>query len=82
AHAPSTYLSKLWFDTVVHDPAAVRYLVETAGADRVVLGTDYPFDMGVDAPLPLIRDAGLPEDAANRILGANAAALEQGVRGR
>ncbi|MGF2047099.1 amidohydrolase family protein, partial [Enterococcus gallinarum] len=42
AHAPSSYLSKLWFDTVVHDERALRWLVEVAGADRVLLGSDFP----------------------------------------
>lgn len=74
-HAPSTYLRRLWFDTVVHDPAAVRRLVEIAGDDRVLLGSDFPFDMGCDDPIALVREAGLPADVARRILGDNADAL-------
>lgn len=75
AHAPSTYLRKLWFDTVVHDPAALRHLVDIAGGDRVLLGSDFPFDMGLDNPVGAIRAAGLPEETIPGILGENAEAL-------
>ncbi|MFE7846182.1 amidohydrolase family protein [Microbacterium sp. NPDC057407] len=75
AHAPSTYLRRLWFDTVVHDPVALRHLVEAAGGSRVLLGSDFPFDMGLDDPVTAIRSAGLPADLAARILGGNAEAL-------
>jgi len=71
-HAPSTYLRKIWFDTVVHDPHALRTLVEVAGGSQVVLGSDYPFDMGLDDPVSLVRGAGLPEEVTDRILGGNA----------
>src|SRR5690606_22369514 len=43
---PSEELRKIWFDTVVHDPYQLKQLIERVGADRMVLGTDYPFDMG------------------------------------
>jgi aminocarboxymuconate-semialdehyde decarboxylase len=71
-HAPSTYLRKLWFDTVVHDAAALRQLVEVAGGSRVLMGSDFPFDMGLDDPVTDIRSAGLPEEITRRILGENA----------
>ncbi|MFG6444577.1 amidohydrolase family protein [Microbacterium sp. P07] len=75
AHEPSSYLQKLWFDTVVHDPVGLRHLVELAGSDRVVLGSDYPFDMGLDDPVGFVRSAGLPDEAVEAILGGNARAL-------
>lgn len=74
-HAPSSYLRKLWFDTVVHDPVAIRHLVEVAGASQVVLGSDFPFDMGLDDPVSLVRGADLPAEFAERILAGNAEAL-------
>lgn len=74
-HAPSTYLRKIWFDTVVHDPHALRTLVEVAGASQVLLGSDYPFDMGLDDPVALVREAGLPDDDEASILRDNAFAL-------
>lgn len=75
AHAPSTYLRKIWFDTVVHDALALRHLVENAGASQVVLGSDYPFDMGLDDPIAFVRGAGLPAEVERRILAGNADAL-------
>ncbi|MBN9605316.1 MAG: amidohydrolase [Actinomycetales bacterium] len=75
AHEPSSYLRKLWFDTVVHDPQQLRRLVETVGAERVVLGSDFPFDMGLDDPAGFVRGAGLDAEAVAAILDGNAAAL-------
>ncbi|MGM7669249.1 amidohydrolase family protein [Microbacterium sp. A93] len=74
-HEPSSYLRKLWFDTVVHDPAALRHLVAAAGDSRVLLGSDFPFDMGLDDPVTEIRSAGLHDETTRRILGENADAL-------
>jgi aminocarboxymuconate-semialdehyde decarboxylase len=76
-HAPSTYLRRLWFDTVVHDPVALRHLVEVAGGSRVLLGSDFPFDMGLDDPVSFVRGADLPGEITQRILGGNADALLQ-----
>lgn len=42
---PSEYLRRFWYDAVVYRERTLAYLVETVGADRVMLGTDYPFDM-------------------------------------
>jgi len=75
AHEPSSYLRRLWFDTVVHDEVALRHLVEVAGDSRVLLGSDFPFDMGLDDPVDFVRAAGLPDEITERILGGNAAAL-------
>ncbi|HEY8590492.1 MAG TPA: amidohydrolase family protein [Naasia sp.] len=72
AEPPSAYLRRIWFDTVVHDPAALRRLVETVGEERVLLGSDFPFDMGLDDPVRDIQAAGLPESAVRRILDGNA----------
>ncbi len=74
-HAPSSYLSKIWFDTVVHDARALRSLVEVVGASQVVLGSDFPFDMGLDDPVADIRSSGLSEEVIRGILGENAHSL-------
>jgi len=79
AEPPSTYLRRLWFDTVVHDERTLRALVEVAGADRVVLGSDFPFDMGLDDPVGFVQGAGLAD--ADAVLSRTAAALAAGVRG-
>ncbi len=43
---PSAYLQRLWYDTVVHSPAVLANLIAVAGVSQVLLGTDYPYDMG------------------------------------
>ncbi|MGP4025934.1 amidohydrolase family protein [Actinomadura sp. 3N407] len=75
AEQPSAYLRRLWFDSLVHDPGVLRTLVSAAGAGRVLLGSDHPFDMGSDDPLGDLRAAGLPPDDVDAIGGANAVAL-------
>ncbi|MHC3472749.1 amidohydrolase family protein [Streptomyces sp. 7R007] len=80
AEPPSSYLRRMWFDALVYTPRALRHLVEEVGADRVVLGTDHPFDMGVDDPLTRLDAAGLaPADHA-AIAGGNA--LDLLLKGR
>jgi len=77
---PSSYLRRLWFDALVYTPRALRHLVEEVGADRVVLGTDHPFDMGVDDPVTRLDAAGLaPADRA-AVAGGNA--LDLLLKGR
>ena len=73
---PSDYLRLLCFDSLVHSVPALNYLVETVGAGRVMMGSDYPFDMGDREPVNDI--AALPhlaDDEKERIFGGNAAAL-------
>jgi predicted TIM-barrel fold metal-dependent hydrolase len=73
---PSEYLREIWFDSLVFTPSGLEHLVAAAGASRVVLGTDYPFDMGVDDPLArLDAAAGLSEDDRAAIRGRNACEL-------
>lgn len=72
---PSTYLRQLYFDTITHSAEALRYLIQVVGADHVLLGSDYPFDMGYDRPRDLVDSLGLPFDQADAILGATAAQL-------
>ncbi|WP_329126344.1 amidohydrolase family protein [Streptomyces sp. NBC_01465] len=72
---PSSYLKHLYFDSLVHDPHVLRELVRVAGADRVLLGSDFPFDMGTDDPLGALRSAHLPAADFDAIRGGTAAAL-------
>ncbi|MFH9817105.1 amidohydrolase family protein [Streptomyces sp. NPDC017230] len=75
AHLPSSYLERLYFDSLVHDPHVLRELIRAAGADRVLLGSDFPFDMGTEDPLGALRAAQLPEADFHAVRGGNAAAL-------
>jgi len=77
--SPERMLRRFWFDALVHDEAALRYLIDRVGADRVVLGTDDPFDMGEEDPvgrLPALRR--LSVEDRERILGGNARRLYRG----
>ncbi|MBA2950163.1 amidohydrolase family protein [Streptomyces himalayensis] len=75
AREPSTYLKQLYFDSLVHDPHVLRELLRAAGPQRVLLGSDFPFDMSTDDPLGALRAAGLPDADFHAVRGANAAAL-------
>ena len=70
---PSQYLPRFYFDSIVHSVAALQYLIRVAGADRVVLGTDYPMAMGDFEPVSKVRQLDLSEAERALILGANAA---------
>ncbi|WP_280425853.1 amidohydrolase family protein [Nocardia carnea] len=72
---PSTYLRRLWFDSLTHDSGQLAELIRVAGPTRVLLGSDFPFDMGTDNPVGAVRDAGLPEEVVRAVLSGNAAAL-------
>lgn len=75
AQPPSSYLRRLYFDSLVHDPKVLKALVDAAGADRVLLGSDFPFDMGCDDPVATLRAACLTEAGFDAVRGSNAAAL-------
>ena len=64
-------LKRFLVDTVVHDVEVLRGLIEFFGADRVLLGSDYPFDMGSERPTELVRALALPPDEEALILGEN-----------
>ena len=75
ARPPSSYLRQIYFDSLTHDPGQLAELVRVAGAQRVLLGSDFPFDMGTDTPVEVLRTAGLDPEAERLILTGNAAAL-------
>jgi aminocarboxymuconate-semialdehyde decarboxylase len=71
---PSSYLKQVYFDTMVFSPWQLQHLVEFAGVDHVMLGTDYPFDMGDDDPVGLVGKVdGLGEAERTLLRGGNAA---------
>ena len=76
ARPPSEYLRRFRFDTVCHSDAILEFLIRSIGADRVMLGSDYCFDMGVEQPAAAVRRvASLEADERQQILGGTAARL-------
>lgn len=72
---PSAYLRRIYVDSLVYDEAHLGFLVQQMGVDRVVVGTDYPYDMGCDDPVGLVEKTVVPAEDRRKILGATAAAL-------
>lgn len=74
---PRESFRRLYFDTLVYDPRALRYLVSIAGADHVLFGTDIPFPIAdrnaVEETYGALED--LPEEQIRDIFGGNAARL-------
>jgi len=69
---PKEYLDRFYVDSAVFDLRALKYLVETMGPDRVMLGSDYPFPLGEHRVGELIRRSELPSVTKSRLLGENA----------
>jgi len=73
---PSSYLEKFYFDSLTFDRGMLHHLVERFGADHVLLGTDYPYDMGVEDPVGFIgRVRKLSSLEKRQIMGGNATRL-------
>jgi aminocarboxymuconate-semialdehyde decarboxylase len=72
--APSGYLKRLYFDSIVYDLPTLQYLLRTVGEDRVLYGSDYPFSLG-DMPGILARVDELPAAQRNKIRSSNARKL-------
>ncbi len=73
---PSEYLSLFYFDTMVFEPDQLGFLIDKYGADHILLGTDYPYDMGETDPLGLLSKVdGLTPEQHDQIIGGNAARL-------
>ena len=70
------YLRRFTYDTITHSPQLLKFLIATVGADRVMLGSDYCFDMGYTRPVDVVTQRlRLARADQRRILGATAARL-------
>jgi aminocarboxymuconate-semialdehyde decarboxylase len=69
---PREYVGRFFVDSLVHDPAALRFLIELFGAKQIALGTDYPFPLGEAAPGRLIESLGLDAATTERLLAGTA----------
>jgi aminocarboxymuconate-semialdehyde decarboxylase len=68
-------LGQMYFDTILHADDALRFLIGAAGVSRVLLGSDYPFDMGYFDGVRQVRSLGIPESEQALILGDTARSL-------
>jgi len=71
-HSPRRYLSRMYFDSLVHEPAKLDFLIKLVGADQVMLGTDYPFPLGELEPGKLIESAGYDDSVKEMLLSGAA----------
>ncbi|PYM90047.1 MAG: amidohydrolase [Candidatus Rokuibacteriota bacterium] len=72
AKPPSAYLRKFYYDCIVYTESALRFLIDTVGADRVVFGTDWPYDMALDWPVSWILSMeSLTQEEKDAILWKN-----------
>jgi aminocarboxymuconate-semialdehyde decarboxylase len=74
-HTPSSYLTRFWYDTVTHAPVPLEFLIRQVGADRVVYGTDFPYDMAAGPFEDQLAGVALDEAGLARIAGGNALEL-------
>jgi aminocarboxymuconate-semialdehyde decarboxylase len=72
---PIESLKRFYLDTLVHDPDVLRELIQFAGPDHVVVGSDYPFDMGDAHPAAIVRSLNLSSDDEEKILSGNVTRL-------
>jgi aminocarboxymuconate-semialdehyde decarboxylase len=73
---PSHYFRQLYFDSITFHPLTLRYLVDLVGSDRIVIGSDYPFDMGPFQPVDeILNNPYLSDAEKQQICGQNAVSL-------
>jgi aminocarboxymuconate-semialdehyde decarboxylase len=73
--APSAYLDRFFYDTIVHSKQIMEFVISTVGAERVMLGSDYCFDMGYERPVQFLEQINLSSAQRKMILGGTAAKL-------
>ncbi|MBI3126094.1 MAG: amidohydrolase [Candidatus Tectomicrobia bacterium] len=74
-HPPRHYFKNLYFDVITFSQSALRWMVEELGADRVVCGTDYPYDMMQERVVDFVEGAGLSAADQEKVLRSNPARL-------
>lgn len=65
---PRDYIGKFYLDTLVHDPTVMKYLIDMFGADRIAVGSDYPFPLGEDHAGEMIKKMSLDHKTKEQIL--------------
>jgi aminocarboxymuconate-semialdehyde decarboxylase len=78
---PSGYLDTMYYDTITHDESALSFLIKRMGPDRILYGTDFPWDMGEYGSIPMIEGmSSLSDEEKARVLGGNSARLFSNAR--
>ncbi|PYT00831.1 MAG: 2-amino-3-carboxymuconate-6-semialdehyde decarboxylase [Acidobacteria bacterium] len=72
SHGPREYLDRMYFDSLVHEPKVLDYLINLVGADRIALGSDYPFPLGELKPGSLIEASGYDDATKATLLHGSA----------
>jgi aminocarboxymuconate-semialdehyde decarboxylase len=75
--SPEASLGRLYYDTIVHSEHALRFLIDAVGADHVLLGSDYPFDMGNLDCVARVQALSAPQAVRDTVLGKRAMELLQ-----
>jgi aminocarboxymuconate-semialdehyde decarboxylase len=74
-HSPEKYLDRFLYDTILHSKTSLEFLISSVGANRVFLGSDYPYDMGMMDCVRHVRSLGISSADRDTILGAHAASI-------
>jgi aminocarboxymuconate-semialdehyde decarboxylase len=74
-HSPEAYLDRFLYDTILHSKTTLEFLISSVGADRVFLGSDYPYDMGMMDCARHVRSLGIAAADRDTILGGHAARI-------
>jgi aminocarboxymuconate-semialdehyde decarboxylase len=74
-HSPAPYLDRFLYDTILHAQAPLEFLISSVGANRVFLGSDYPYDMGTGECVRQVRAANISATDRDIILGGHAAKI-------
>jgi aminocarboxymuconate-semialdehyde decarboxylase len=74
-HSPAPYLDRFLYDTILHAQAPLEFLISSVGANRVFLGSDYPYDMGTGECVRQVRAANISAADRDIILGTLAAKI-------
>ncbi len=70
--SPREYLNRFWVDSLVHDPKAFHFLLDSMGSSKICMGSDYPFPLGEHHPGKMVADLELPDNVKEKIMYRNA----------
>jgi aminocarboxymuconate-semialdehyde decarboxylase len=69
--SPAEYLDRCFFDTIIHSPLSFEFILKTVSPGRLVLGSDYPWDMGLAEPRRVVEESSLSDEDCRGVLAGN-----------